>query len=137
LALVARAPRELRRYGKIGGVAMAVGTHIGPWSEEDLLGLPENAQRYELLEGALLVNPLPGGVHQRISFRLTSLLDAAVPHYLLVVEAMGLRLPDSTVFIPDILVAKRDIVLASDSGILDVQAIELAVGDRVSGISDY
>jgi Uma2 family endonuclease len=106
---------------------MAVGTHIGPWSEEDLLGLPKNAQRYELLEGALLVNPRPGGVHQRISFRLTSLLDAAVPHYLLVVEAMGLRLPDSTVFIPDILVAKRDIVLANDSGILDVQAVELAV----------
>jgi Uma2 family endonuclease len=112
-------------YGKVGGVATAVGTHVGPWSEEDLLGLPEDAQRYELLEGTLLVNPLPGGVHQRISFRLTSLLDAAVLHDLVVVEAMGVRLPDNTVFIPDILVATRDVVLANDSGILDAGTVAL------------
>jgi hypothetical protein len=112
-------------YGKVGGVATAVGTHVGPWSDEDLLGLPEDAQRYELLEGTLLVNPLPGGVRQRISFRLTSLLDAAVLHDLVVVEAMGVRLPDNTVFIPDILVATRDVVLANDSGILDVGTVAL------------
>jgi Uma2 family endonuclease len=106
-------------------VATAVGTHVGPWSDEDLLGLPEDAQRYELLEGTLLVNPLPGGVRQRISFRLTSLLDAAVLHDLVVVEAMGVRLPDNTVFIPDILVATRDVVLANDSGILDAGTVAL------------
>jgi hypothetical protein len=115
-------------------VATAVGTHVGPWSDEDLLGLPEDAQRYELLELTLLVNPLPGGVHQRITFRLTSLLDAAALHDLVVVEAMGVRLPDNTVFIPDILVATRDVVLANDSGILDAGTVALVARSCLQGL---
>jgi hypothetical protein len=47
---------------------MAVGAHIGPWYEKDLLGLPDNGQRYELVEGALLVTPPPGGRHQLASW---------------------------------------------------------------------
>lgn len=106
-------------------MALAVGTHAGPWTEEDLVALPEEAQRYELLEGTLLVNPPPGGAHQLVSWNLTGLLRAAASPDLAVVEAMGVRLPDNTVFIPDVLVATRDLVLANRSGIVDRSAVVL------------
>ena len=108
-------------------VAMPVGIHVGPWTEEDLVGLPEDGQRYELLEGALVVNPPPGGRHQLVSLRLAAHLDAAAPESLVVVEAMGVRIPGGSVLIPDVLVAERDAVLANDSGILDASAVHLVV----------
>lgn len=108
-------------------MAVVANPHVGPWSEEDLLGLPEDGQRYELLEGALLGNPPPGGPHQRVSFVLTRALDDAVPAGLIVVEAMGVRLPEHTMFIPDVLVAERRAVLANSSGILDPGVVVLVV----------
>ncbi len=110
-----------------GVVAMVVGAHIGPWSEEDLVGLPDDVQRYELLEGTLLVSPPPSGAHQLVSLRLAGVLDDATTPGLAVVEAMGVRLPDNTVFIPDVVVATRDVVVANGSGILDSAAVTLVV----------
>ncbi|HVW34128.1 MAG TPA: Uma2 family endonuclease [Acidimicrobiia bacterium] len=104
---------------------MPVRIHVGPWTEEDLVGLPDDGQRYELLEGALLVNPPPGGRHQRVSLRLAGRLDAIAPDGLIVVEAMGVRIPGGSVLIPDVLVAQRDAVLANDSGILDAAVVHL------------
>lgn len=106
---------------------MAVGVHIGPWTEEDLVGLPDDLQHYELLEGILLVNPPPGGAHQLVSFKLATALHAAALPGLVVVEAMGVRLPDGSMFIPDVLVAQRDVVVANHSGILDPGAVALVV----------
>lgn len=107
--------------------ATAAAAHDGPWSEEDLLGLPDDGQRYEVVEGALLVSPPPGGPHQRSSYRLTRVLDDAMPPDLTVVEAMGVRLPENTTLIPDVLVAERDAVLANRSGILDAAVVRLVV----------
>ena len=106
---------------------MALGAHFGPWTEEDLIGLPDQTQRYELLEGTLLVNPPPGGPHQLVSLKLAGLLSAAATPALVVVEAMGIRLPDNTVFIPDVFVATRDVVLSNQSGILDPAAVATVV----------
>ncbi len=106
---------------------MALGAHVGPWNEEDLVGLPDDAQRYELLEGTLFVNPPSGGAHQRVSLKLAGVLDSAATPALVVVEAMGVRLPDNTVFIPDVLVATRDVVLPNHSGILDPDAVAMVV----------
>jgi len=106
---------------------MVVGAHIGPWSEEDLVGLPDDVQRYELLEGTLLVSPPPSGAHQLVSLRLAGVLDDATTPGLAVVEAMGVRLPDNTVFIPDVVVATRDVVVTNRSGILDSAAVILVV----------
>ncbi len=108
-------------------MAIALGAHVGPWNEEDLVGLPEDTQRYELLEGTLLVNPPPGGAHQLVSLKLAGILHAAGPPALAVVEAMGVRLPDDTVFIPDVLVVTRDVVLANTSGILDPTDVALVI----------
>jgi Uma2 family endonuclease len=108
-------------------VAIAVDTHVGPWSEEDLVGLPESMQRCELLEGILLVNPPPSVPHQLFSWALTGVLRGAQTPALLVVEAVGVRLPDNTVFIPDVLVATRKVALANRSGILDAADVALVV----------
>jgi Uma2 family endonuclease len=108
-------------------MATAIDTHFGPWSEEDLVGLPESMPRCELLEGTLLVNPPAAVPHQAVSRRLANLLELACTAELIVVEAVGVRLPDNTVFIPDVLVVARDVGLADSSGILDSAAVALAV----------
>jgi len=106
---------------------MPVGMHVGPWTEEDLVGLPDDGQRYELLEGALLVNPPAGGRHQRISLRLAGRLDADAPAGLVAVEALGVRIPGGSVLVPDVLVAERQAVLGNDSGVLDASVVHLVV----------
>jgi Uma2 family endonuclease len=111
----------------LGGMAMAVDTHFGPWSEEDLAGLPESMQRCELLEGTLLVNPPPSVPHQSLCRRLANLLEASAPTGLMVVEAVGVRLPGNTMLIPDVLVVARDVGLANRSGILDAGDVALVV----------
>jgi len=108
-------------------MTIVVGSHLGPWTEEDLIGLPDEARGYELLEGTLLVNPPPAAPHQVASLKLARMLFDATTPGLLVVETVGVHLPDNTMFIPDVLVATRDAVLANRSGILDPAAVALAV----------
>jgi Uma2 family endonuclease len=98
--------------------------HTGPWTEEDLLALPPDDQRYELLEGALIVNPPPSFTHQRASFLLARVLDAAAPDHFVVVEAVGVRVPDG-LFIPDVLVADRSKASEDPSGVLPAEVVEL------------
>lgn len=45
---------------------------------EDLYGLPDDGRRHELLRGALLSEPLPGGTHGRIVTRLAEILGSFV-----------------------------------------------------------
>lgn len=111
----------------LSGMAIAPDTHFGPWSEEDLLGLPESMPRCELLEGTLLVNPPPAVPHQSVSRRLANLLETTSPSGLMVVEAVGVRLPDNTMFIPDVLVVTRAVGLADRSGILDPPEVALVI----------
>jgi len=51
----------------------------GPLTVADLVGMPSDGHRYELLDGVLVVTPAPSPLHQRASFRLAILLDAAAP----------------------------------------------------------
>lgn len=108
-------------------VTLAAEPHAGPWTEQDLLDLPDNGVRHEPLEGALLVNPPPAPRHQRVGYLLTKALDGAVPADLIVVEAIGVRIPDGSMLIPDVLVVDRDQGLANRSGIVDPGLVRLAV----------
>lgn len=106
---------------------MVAVSHAGPWTEADLITLPDDGLRYELLEGALIVNPPPSGRHQIVSFKLTKLLDAQMPAGLAAVEAVGVRIPDGSVVIPDVLVADLAALEDAASGVVDPSAVCLVV----------
>lgn len=62
---------------------MAVAAAIKSWTLQELHSLPDDGNKYELLEGELLVTPAPAPMHELVLARLTHLL---VPY----VEANGL-----------------------------------------------
>ena len=37
-----------------------------PWTRADLDRLPEDGNKYEVIDGALFVTPAPSAIHQRI-----------------------------------------------------------------------
>ncbi|MGH2548306.1 MAG: Uma2 family endonuclease [Thermomicrobiales bacterium] len=49
-----------------------------PLTFEDLAGFPDDGNRYELLQGELIVSPSPNGLHQTVISRLDGALAAAV-----------------------------------------------------------
>ncbi len=81
-------------------------TRRGPWTTEEWLELNEasDGNRYELLDGSLLVSPPPSNYHQYVADSLVAALRAAVPEGLRVISAVGARLSTGTIFIPDIVV---------------------------------
>lgn len=60
--------------------AMSVMSHEArEWNIEDLEKLPDDGQRYEIIDGALIVSPSPIPIHQRVIRNLMKVLDAACP----------------------------------------------------------
>ena len=45
------------------------------WTADDLLDLPNDGSRYEIIDGALFVTPAPSFAHQRAVLILAHLLD--------------------------------------------------------------
>lgn len=82
----------------------ALAKPLGPWTLADLATLPDDGQRYEIIDGSLLVSPLATVSHQAIAGRLHRLLRAAAAPALEVLEGVGVQLPNG-VLIPDVLVA--------------------------------
>jgi len=90
--------------------------HVGRWTVDDVMALPENGIRYEVVDGALIVNPPPSPSHQDVSFLLHRMLhDAArtAGRRVRIWEAVGLTLPDEQLLIPDIVVARGNASRAS------------------------
>jgi Uma2 family endonuclease len=51
---------------------------IAPWTRERVLALPSDGNRYELIDGQLLVSPAARPVHQVACYGLAKLLDLVV-----------------------------------------------------------
>lgn len=85
------------------------------WTLEDLYDLPDNGNRYELIEGRLLVSPAPARPHLRTATRLHRMLLEAAPRHLAVSQNAGLvdGPRKTTYFIPDLVVVP-DAVLDID-----------------------
>ena len=49
-------------------VGMTTIPHDRTWTRDDLAALPEDGNRYEILDGALLVTPAPSYSHQAVSY---------------------------------------------------------------------
>jgi len=124
------------------------GPRQGSWTYDDYAALPDDGQRYEIVNGVLLMTPAPTPNHQSISARLT--------YYLLMhVELAGLgrvfpgpidvELGPKNVFQPDIVVllnahlnkvAAKRIVGAPDL-VAEIASPSTAVVDRVTKYEIY
>ena len=99
----------------------------GSWTVEDLFGLPDDdGNRYELVDGNLLVTPFPSTGHIAIQRRLGDLLRAAAPPHLVAEFAgYGIRIGKS-LFQPDVVVVRASAVAYSVPSV-DVGDVLLAV----------
>ena len=92
-------------------VVSEVVSHVGhpdrPFDLEDLLDAPEDGYRYEVIDGALVVDPAPSWRHQSIIFKLLRVLDEAAPKHLVVIPAPAWRIGPGQVPEPDGVVVDR------------------------------
>jgi Uma2 family endonuclease len=76
------------------------------WTPEDLDELPETGERFEVLDGVLLVTAQPAELHQRVATRFaTYLVQYCDAHELARVYAPGEVRWRQNVLVPDVLVA--------------------------------
>ncbi len=90
-------------------VMTAVIPHGRPFTVVDLEGMPDDGNRYELIDGMLVVTPAPRPVHQLALGELFVVLHAACPPDLRVLVApVDVQLDAATSLQPDVLVARPD-----------------------------
>ncbi len=83
--------------------------HGRPFTVDDLEAMPDDGNRYELIDGTLVVSPAPGRRHQRVMFKLAIVLEENCPAGLEVLPApFAVRVSPSTELQPDILVAREE-----------------------------
>jgi Uma2 family endonuclease len=87
---------------------MAMPITVPTYTVDDLDRFPSDGNRYELLDGLLLVSPSPGMPHQVVTARLVALLSALLrPWPDLVVTSHGvIAVRPRTKLEPDILVCR-------------------------------
>jgi Uma2 family endonuclease len=86
---------------------------LRPLTYGDLLAMPDDGQRYEIIGGELIVTPAPMARHQRVLLRLIRLLDDFLQSHdsgELFVAPFDIVLGPNDVVEPDLL------IIASDSG---------------------
>lgn len=81
------------------------------WTPDDLVDLPADGKRYEIVDGELRVSPGPTWQHNTVAFKVARQLEPALPHGVVVLTpAGGIAVPRGLV-IPDLAVV--DDVLAN------------------------
>lgn len=100
----------------------------GAFSRADLDALrPEHGgERFELLDGAIVVTPAPGRWHQAVSLELGILLRTHRPEGMVVKLApFAVVLGDDTEVQPDIVVARRDDLTDTDLPAAPLLVVEI------------
>lgn len=107
-------------------VGMTTTPHDRAWTRDDLAALPEDGNRYEILDGALLVTPSPTPYHQLALLGLYDQLKGACPgEFRIAVAPLDVLLDEATVLQPDLLVVRRDQI--TRTALLGVPALVLEV----------
>jgi Uma2 family endonuclease len=76
--------------------------HVGPWTLDDVLSLPEdNSQRVELVDGMLLVSPLGSYRHQQMVGRAFKAMVAVCPDHFEATVELNVLLSSGRFLIPD------------------------------------
>lgn len=97
--------------------------HTGPWTLEEWLALPEGPPCTELVDGLLVMSPVPAYRHQRLMARLWQQLDAAAPAEYEVMPEVNVALGGDRALIPDFCVIDRP---GFDGVILSARHVVLA-----------
>ncbi|HSV65063.1 MAG TPA: Uma2 family endonuclease [Mycobacteriales bacterium] len=84
--------------------ASALAVTPGPYAVADLLAMPEDGQRYELIDGDLHLPPVPAGRHQLAAGRLCTFFAAALADEWEAVEAIDVQCTPGTILQPDVVV---------------------------------
>ena len=90
--------------------AMLVGSSKSHWTDNELMSLPKDGNKYELIEGDLLVSPV-GKVHSLVCVRMVVLLAAYVRRKKLgevYDSSMGFRLSPQLLLSPDVSFVSRN-----------------------------
>jgi len=79
-----------------------------PWTIDDLADLPDDGNRYEILDGSLLVSPPPDIFHGRATTDLGNLLQRTAPADLYVSSVgFGVNVRGGSYYVPDVIVFRR------------------------------
>lgn len=115
----------------------------GEWTVADLLDTPDDGQRYEVIDGTLLVTPAPTPRHQSALFELAVLLRSACPpNYKVFVAPLDWQPDTLTSLQPDILVIRKDQIgekniSAAPTLVVEVASPRTARIDRTVKLSRY
>lgn len=96
------------------------------WTLDDLYDLPDDGgNRYELIEGRLLVSPAPATPHLRAASRLHRLLLLAAPGHLIVSQNGGIvdGPRKETYLIPDLMVIPDSVLDQDRPALLPAEAL--------------
>ena len=85
---------------------MGMAATIPYYTVEDLEHFPSDGNRYELLDGVLLVTPAPGALHQVVALRIATMLVNALdtPGHARIFGPGAVSFPPRTQLEPDVLV---------------------------------
>ncbi|MFI5488287.1 Uma2 family endonuclease [Micromonospora echinaurantiaca] len=75
------------------------------WREQDLLDLPDDGNRYEIIDGSLHVTPPAGPDHHELADDIRMALRQVAPPAWRVIREIGVRVPGGNL-IPDVTVLK-------------------------------
>jgi Uma2 family endonuclease len=89
-------------------LAMPTDYHAGrPWTIDEVLAMPDDGMRHELIDQNLVVSMVPPPLHQNAGQRLIRILYAAAPIELEVCPETNLKIGDD-LLIPDVMVARSE-----------------------------
>ena len=100
------------------------------WTAADVRVLPDDGNRYECIDGALLVTPAPRGRHQLAVRELFCALDAYVRLAgggELLWSPADLELEPGSLVQPDLFVARLNVGVAKFRDWIDIAGLELAI----------
>jgi Uma2 family endonuclease len=107
---------------------MRMASRANDWTVERLHALPDDGNRYEIIDGERFVTPAPSRLHQVTAFRLAVLLDAYATEIgqLCLMAPLDVIFDRRTAVQPDVLVTPR-VPSATPQSLLSVNALTLAV----------
>ena len=117
---------------------MGMAATIPYYTVEDLEHFPNDGNRYELLDGVLLVTPAPGAAHQLIAANVMSILTNAVrvPGRAFVVGPGAVSFPPRTQLEPDVLVIPSHVPFSDKWEDMTEHWLAVEVLSRLSKVYD-